>query len=284
MTGPVGLTESEAALVAAMGAIRWLPGAAVHSGPDVTWVAGGRPLDGVNHVLRLELTGPDAAIDARIDEIDAELRRRGAVPTTWWIGPSTRPADLAGRLHARGFVDADPEYGMVIDLAAVERPVATASSSATVEEVEDEPALDAFLAVMAGAYGWADDGRSSVWAELYRTTPGLTPRPWRHIVVRRDGRPSACASLFTIDGHAFVTNVGTIPSARGAGLGTAATLAVLDIARRLGHHRASLTASLMGRGVYAHIGFREDARLDRCISPGGLSATAPAATPSAAPG
>jgi GNAT superfamily N-acetyltransferase len=273
VTDPAGLTESEAALVAAMGAIRWLPGAEVHAGPDVTWVAGGRPLDGVNHVLRLDVSGSDAEIEARIDAIDADLRQRGAVPTTWWIGPSTLPADLAGRLHARGFVDADPEYGMVIDLAEVQRPAAaaaaatSAASTAAIEEVEDEAGLDAFLAVMGGAYGWADDGRSSVWAELYRSAPALPDRPWWHVLVRRDGRPSACASLFTADGHAFVTNVGTIPSARGAGLGTAATLAVLDIARRLGYRRASLTASLMGRGVYTHIGFREDARLDRCISP-----------------
>ena len=92
--------------------------------------------------------------------------------------------------------------------------------------------------------------------------------PWRHVVVRHEGRPAACASLFTTDGHAFVTNVGTIPAARGVGLGTAATLAVVDIARRLGYQRATLTASLMGRGVYARIGFREDAVLGRSISPG----------------
>jgi len=279
LTDPAGLTESEAALVAAMGAIRWLPGAEFHAGPDVTWVAGGRPLDGINHVLRLAVGGSDAAIEARIDEIDADLRARGAVPTTWWIGPSTMPADLAGRLHARGFVDADPEYGMVIDLAAVQRPAATALPAATIEEVEDEAGLDSFLEVMGGAYGWPDDGRSSVWAELYRTPRASDIRPWWHVLVRRDGRPSAAASLFTIDSHAFVTNVGTIPSARGAGLGTAATLAVLDIARRLGHRRASLTASLMGRGVYAHIGFREDARLDRCISPGAVGSPRLAADP-----
>lgn len=275
------MTESEVALVAAMGAIRWLPGAEVHAGPDVTWVAGGRPLDGVNHVVRLALNGSEAEIETRIDEIDADLRQRGAVPTTWWIGPSTLPADLARRLHARGFVDADPEYGMVIDLAAIEprAPATSSAPAAAVEEVEDEAGLDSFLEVMAGAYGWSDDGRSSVWAELYRTTPDIDVRPWRHVLVRRGGRPSACASLFTIDGHAFVTNVGTIPSARGAGLGTAATLAVLDIARRLGHRRASLTASLMGRGVYTNIGFREDARLDRCISPAAAGTPPPTAQP-----
>ena len=255
------MTESEAALVAAMGAIRWLPGARVQADPDVTLVAGGRPFESVNHVLRLGLQGADPAIEARIDDIDAELRARKSVPATWWIGPSTSPADLTRRLRARGFVEAEPEYGMSIDVAAAPPP------AVAVDHVTDAAGLDAFLEVMAGAYGWSDGGRSSVWAELYRS-PLIPPdAPWRHVVVRHDGRPVACASLFTTEGHAFVTNVGTIPAARGAGHGTAATLAVLEIARRLGHARASLTASRMGRGVYARIGFQEEAVLNRRISP-----------------
>lgn len=255
------MTESETALVAAMAAIRWLPGAEVHAGPDVTVVAGGRPFESLNHVLRLDLQGTEAAIEARIDDIDAELRARGSAPATWWIGPSTSPTDLARRLRARGFVEAEPEYGMAIDVAAASRP------GVAVEEVTDAAGLGAFLEVMAGAYGWSDQGRSSVWAELYRS-PLIPPEaPWRHVVVRRDGRPVSCASLFTTEGHAFVTNVGTIPAARGAGLGTAVTLAVLDIARRLSHERASLTGSRMGRSVYARIGFREEAVLGRFISP-----------------
>jgi N-acetylglutamate synthase-like GNAT family acetyltransferase len=88
------------------------------------------------------------------------------------------------------------------------------------------------------------------------------------VLVRRDGVAVACASLFPAGDLAFVTNVGTIPEARGAGHGTTATLAVLAIARRFGYGRAALTASLMGRGVYARIGFREDARLDRFVWPG----------------
>jgi GNAT superfamily N-acetyltransferase len=257
------LTESEAALVAGLAAIRWLPGAEVLAGPDATLVAGGRPFEGLNHVLALDVRGTDAAIEARIDAIDAELRERASVPATWWIGPSTAPTDLGRRLLARGFSEADPEYGMVIEVASVEPSPVTGE----IEEVEDAAGLDAFLEAMAGAYGWSDDGRSSVWAELYRSPVETPERPWWHVVVRRDGRPAASASLFTTDGHAFVTNVGTIPAARGAGLGTAATVAVLEIARRLGYERASLTASRMGRSVYARIGFREEAVLERRISP-----------------
>jgi GNAT superfamily N-acetyltransferase len=255
------LTESESALVAALAVIGRLPGAEVRVEPDVTFVAAARPLAGLNHVLRLDAHGDETALEAAIDRIDAALRATGSVPATWWVGPSTRPADLGLRLGTRGFTEADPEYGMVIDVAVAAPPTADA------ELVEDAAEIDAFLEVMAGAYGWPDDGRDNAWAELYRLPLDPAERPWWHVVIRLGHRPAACASLFAVGGHAFVTNVGTIPEARGKGLGTNATLAVLAIARQLGFRRATLTASLMGRGVYARIGFREEARLDRWISP-----------------
>jgi GNAT superfamily N-acetyltransferase len=256
------LTESEAALAGALTVIGRLPAAEVATEPDASWVASGRPWDSFNHVMAIELTGPDAAVERRIDDLDAALRRRRSVPATWWIGPSTRPADLARRLGARGFLEADEEYGMAIDVAAAPSP------AGDIAEVVDAGGVDEFLGIMAGAYGWADDARSAAWAELYRLPIPTRDRPWAHVVVRRGDLPAACASLFTAGGHAFVTNVGTLPGERGAGLGTAATLAVLRIAARLGHRRATLTASRMGRGVYARIGFREDGVLERRISPG----------------
>ena len=256
------MTESEAALAGALAVIGRLPGAELGTESDATWVASGRPWDSFNHVVAIAMTGPDAAIERRVDDLDGALRRRSSVPATWWIGPSTRPADLGRRLSERGFREADEEYGMAIDVAEVPAPDGDAV------EVVDARGLSEFLAIMAGAYDWAEDSRSAAWAELYGLPLAPSDRPWRHVVVRRGGRPAACASLFTAGGDAFVTNVGTLPAERGAGLGTAATLAVLRIAARLGHRRATLTASRMGRGVYARIGFREDAVLQRRISPG----------------
>ncbi len=265
------MTETESALVASLSLIGRLPGSEVHVDPVVTWVAGGRPLEGLNHVLQLDLTGDDAAIEAAIDDIDAALRARGAAPATWWMGPSTAPIDLARRLRARGFADAEPEYGMVMDVADAGTP------SHEVEPVTDDAGLDAFLGVMSAAYDWRDGGSWQAWADLYRTSGASAPGepPWSHVIVRRDGQPAACASLFTAEGHAFVSNVGTIPSARSAGLGTSATLGVMEIARRLGFDRASLTASVMGRSVYARIGFRDEAQLYRCISPAQASEADP---------
>ena len=134
---------------------------------------------------------------------------------------------------------------MVLDLRDWPGSSAADPGAATgdVAEVGDAAGLDDFLAVMAGAYGWSDDGRSDAWAELYRLPLVDGAEPLRHVVVRDAGVPAACASVFLAGGHAFVTNVGTIPAARGRGLGTRATLAVLDIAARHGSPTATLTAS-----------------------------------------
>jgi RimJ/RimL family protein N-acetyltransferase len=255
------VSESEASLKAALSLLGRLPGASVHDGPDISWLASGRPLASLNHVHGIRLRGGDDAIDAMIDHAHAAVTDHGRLPATWWIGPTTAPADLGSRLAARGLTEAEPEFGMIVDVAGLPAP------DGDIEEV-GEARLDEWLNVMGRSYGWSDPRSIEAWRELYRGAFVDREPPWWHVLVRDGGRGVACASLFPAGDLGFVTNVGTVPEARGSGFGTAATLAVLAIARRQRFERASLTASLMGRSVYARIGFREDARLDRYVSAG----------------
>lgn len=255
------MSESEAALKAALSLLARLPGSRTHDGPDIAWLASGRPLASLNHVHGIRLEGDDAAIEATIDRAHEAVTDGGRLPATWWIGPTTTPADLGARLAKRGLRDAEPEFGMGIGVAGVPTPDG---------DIEDVGAgnLEEWLGVMGRAYGWSDPLAIEAWTELYRGGLDDPVPPWWHVLVRDQGAPVACASLFPAGDVGFVTNVGTVPEARGAGHGTAATLAVLGIARRQGFRRATLTASLMGRSVYARIGFREDARLERFVSSG----------------
>ena len=255
------MSESEASLKAALSLLGRLPGAQVHDAPDISWLASGRPLASLNHVHGIRLRGESQVIDARIDQAYASVTDHGTVPATWWIGPGTEPVDLGLRLGARGLTEAEPEFGMVVDVVGLPAP------GGEIEEV-GEPQLEEWLGVMGRSYGWSDHRAIEAWTELYRGAFDDPEPPWWHVMVRAGRAPVACASLFPAGDLAFVTNVGTVPEARGAGYGTAATLAVLAIARRQGFRRASLTASLMGRSVYARIGFREDARLERFVSAG----------------
>jgi ribosomal protein S18 acetylase RimI-like enzyme len=255
------VTASERALSNAFSLLSRLPGARLHEEDEIAWLASGRPLASLNHVHRIRVRGDLAAIDARLEAAHAAASDGGRLPVTWWIGESSEPADLPARLLSWGLSEAEPEYGMVIDLPGLPPP------AGTVEEVGDA-ALDEWLGVMARSYGWSDARGIDAWTELYRGALGETPPPWRHVLVRDGGAAVACASLFPGGDTGFVTNVGTVPEARGAGHGTTATLAVLAIARRAGYRRASLTASVMGRSVYARIGFHEDALLRRFESAG----------------
>lgn len=259
-------TESEAAMRASMELIARLPGARVGREADLTLLSSGRPFSSLNHVQQIEIGGSEGAIDDRIAEIHADMEAAGSVPATWWVSPSTRPKDLARRLVARGFVGAEPEFGMAIDIGAARVPEPM-GADVSVVPVATHADLDEWLSVMAGAYRWSGGGASSAWAELYGAAVDEVDPPWRHFLVREASRPVACSSMFYAGGLAFVTNIGTVPDARGHGLGTVATRAALDAARQAGHRRASLAASLMGRGLYARLGFVEECRLDRFISP-----------------
>jgi ribosomal protein S18 acetylase RimI-like enzyme len=255
------VTASERALSTAFSLLGRLSGARLHEDDEIAWLASGRPLASLNHVHGIRVRGDPAAIDARLEAAHAAASDDGRLPVTWWISESSEPADLPARLLSWGLSEAEPEYGMVIDLPGL-RP-----SAGAVEEVGDAE-LDEWLGVMARSYGWSDARGIDAWTELYRGALGETPPPWRHVLVRAGGAAVACASLFLGGDTGFVTNVGTVPEARGAGHGTTVTLAVLAIAGREGYRRASLTASVMGRSVYARIGFHEDALLRRFVSKG----------------
>jgi len=252
------MTASEAALASALALMARLPGAEIHEAADISWLASGRPMASLNHVHGIRLGDEPATIDGRIDAAQAVVTDEGALPATWWIGPKATPADLCSRLAARGLTAADPEYGMVIALDGLPRPEGNVN---LVQETD----LAAWLSVMGRSYGWSDHRAIAVWTDLYRGAIMETSPVWWHVIVRANGEAVACASLFPAGDQAFVTNVGTLPEARGAGFGTAATLAVLALAADAGYRRASLTASLMGRAMYARIGFREEARLDRYV-------------------
>jgi GNAT superfamily N-acetyltransferase len=255
--------ESESALEAALPAFARVDAAALHDDGDLVRVLSGRPYASFNHVFHVRLAASSA--DGRIDAVHEGLRAARSVPATWWLGPSTRPFDLGQRLVGRGLRAEEPEFGMVIDLGSRRaRFAAGLPAGVTIGELAPNAELDDWTTVMAGAYGWRDPDRAEAVRSLYRVASGEQP-PWVHVVARDDGEPVACASLFLFGGLAFVTNVGTVPTARGRGLGSAATLAVLDVARQLGYERASLTASVMGRPMYARLGFREEARFDRFV-------------------
>ncbi|MFO1539312.1 MAG: GNAT family N-acetyltransferase, partial [Chloroflexota bacterium] len=81
------------------------------------------------------------------------------------------------------------------------------------------------------------------------------------------GAPVGAGSLFRAAGQGWVTNIGTVPAARGRGVGAAMTQACLRLATERGDPSAWLAASPMGAPLYARLGFRAAGRIDHLVGP-----------------
>jgi GNAT superfamily N-acetyltransferase len=124
----------------------------------------------------------------------------------------------------------------------------------TIEEIQDEAALYAFKKVFVEVYS-IPDWAGQAWVDAALQV-GIGHTPWKMYLGRLDGAPVATNMLFNGGGVASVYAVGTLPSARGAGIGGAITLKPLLEARRMGYRYGVLFASEMGIHAYQRIGFQ----------------------------
>ena len=267
---PVHAPETDDVLVAAMSAFGDVDGVEViDEGDLVRTMAHGRPFAFLNGVLRLALERD--GLEERVSDVDARYRDAG-LPLTWWTGPSSRPRGLGALLTGMGMQAVEDDEGMSIDLEPWPDTLASAAAAVppalTISEVRDSSDLDDWISAMGESYAWIDPVKARHLAELYE--PESAPRAGRHqFLARLDGRPVAVASLFEVQGWAWVTNIGTVPDARGMGIGAAVTTRTLVMAAERGHARAWLAASAMGAPVYRRLGFVGTGKLQGYSRPAG---------------
>jgi GNAT superfamily N-acetyltransferase len=249
----------EAVLHDALRVFGRLPGGREGTEADHAWVLGGRPFGSANHIFSIRFREPAATAAADLLE---RLQGTGAA-VTWWLTPSTRPVGLDRVLAARGLREEELEVGMVLDRGSFTPPPPRPAFS--VETVDASTAAD-WVAVMAASYGWPDMGRAGMVRDAYGFAGGPPAVNAVHLLARDGDRPVACSSLFILPSGAWVTNVGTIPAARGRGAGSAVTVAAIEAALGAGHARIWLAASLLGAPVYRRLGFRSVCSLGRFTS------------------
>jgi ribosomal protein S18 acetylase RimI-like enzyme len=253
-TTPADLTE--AAHAAAMTAFRDVAGVSIEDEGDLLrTVARGRPFSFLNAVLRLDLD-PEH-VPERVAQIEAAYRSLGLYPE-WWVTMGSRPMGLRVHFAGLGLSVGEDDQGMAIDLdpwpEAVSRATSAHPADLAVLEVATAADLADWIDVKCQSYGFRDPARAATYAVLYDTR--AAPRAGRTQLLARLGtRAVAIASLFEVDGLAWVTNIGTVPTARGRGIGKAVTAASLAIAAERGHRRAWLAASSMGASLYRRLGF-----------------------------
>jgi len=198
---------------------------------------------------------PAEEAEALIDETLAWFSERKSSAFYWWTDPRTQPADLGERLLERGFDGStEGEPGMVADLAALDQDART-PSGLTVRQVATLGALVDWCDVFTASYE-LPEAQGQAWY-VATVQAGLEDAPWKMYVGYLRGQAVATSLLFNGAGVAGVYSVGTLPTERGKGIGTAITLKPLLDARQQGYRFAVLFPSRRGYSVYRRLGFRE---------------------------
>ena len=155
---------------------------------------------------------------------------------------------LSAVTHRLGLVKDERSYpGMVLEpIPDPPRP----PPGVALRDVVDEQALDEHRGILVA--GGAD---ASVVRRLLPET-FLSDPEVAMVTVLLDGQPVGYSLAIRSGEVAGVYNVGTLPSARRRGVGTAATWAAVAAGRRWGCRVAVLQSSEMGQSVYEAMGFR----------------------------
>lgn len=198
-----------------------------------------------------------------IDQALAYFTQRGRPLAFWWVGPSARPADLGARLLARGFAPFEVDApSMACDLHALPERAETPAGYA-LEIVRDAESAQAWADTFNAIYA-TPQFAGQAWADAIAHF-GYGAAPFQMYLGRLDGRPVATNILFCGAGVASVFGVGTLPEARGQGIGAAITLQPYLDARAQGYHTGVLFATEAGLPVYRRLGFAEVGSISRYL-------------------
>ena len=118
-TAPLAATETidrsvARAVWAALQTFGRLPQADVTHGRFATTIASRSPYATFNNVIDTRLPD-DPTTDGAIEDLLVSFAP-DSLPVTWWLGPTTTPADLGVRLERLGLRRDEPEFGMALDL------------------------------------------------------------------------------------------------------------------------------------------------------------------------
>jgi Acetyltransferase (GNAT) domain len=146
----------------------------------------------------------------------------------------------------------DPVPEMICRTPLLDAP---AGDDITVRLADDEAGVRDFISVNAEAY--ATYGMPpEVLVDVFDEPGAVLADPAATILVaHRAEQPLATAMVYESDGVASLQWVGTVPAARGTGLGALITVMVTNLAFDHGASSCSLQASPMGASVYHRLGY-----------------------------
>jgi GNAT superfamily N-acetyltransferase len=173
-----------------------------------------------------------------------------AVPFRVWIAESL----AAGLAEVPTSYGLEPAAGLYPGMVLHPIPDAPTSSAGVSVVPIFEPTLDEFISVVE---------ESGLQAELAHRliSPSFAADPDVQLFVGRlDEKPVGTSIAIRSRSACGVYNVGTLPSARRRGVGTALTWAAVEAGRAWGCDTIVLQSSAMGLSMYADMGFQTVAR------------------------
>ncbi|HEU5101593.1 MAG TPA: GNAT family N-acetyltransferase [Roseiflexaceae bacterium] len=220
-------------------------GCTLHVTSDVVWFYTGIPLPVFNGVLFAQLNPHE--VKGTVDRLRAKILEQGA-PALWWIGPLSKPTDLGSLLEEHGLHPASEVPGMAIELTGVENHVEIPPGFTIQKVITKE---------MQAVWARISDSAVDTMVQLEATLSDPQYQAQHRYLGLLDGMPVARSALALDAGVAGIYAVGTIPMARGKGIGRAMTVLPLLEARQLGYRVGILQASQMGYSLYQKLGFKD---------------------------
>lgn len=163
-----------------------------------------------------------------------------------------RDRELESACVAFGLTKLSDSPGMVLDAPVVERPLPAA---VRVEVVTTSEAMGHLSQVEARAY--ATKGMPPQVAQKLFASPERMFEPhWHYVLAYLNDEPAAAAMANLSHGIGGVYWVGTVPEARGRGLGEIVARSVGNWAFDQGARAVVLQASEQGEPVYRRLGYR----------------------------
>ena len=210
-----------------------------------------------NGVIRTRLAD-DASADAAIEAVVERFRGRD-VDWFWFEHPSATPPDLGRRLEAHGMRVGETATCMSLELPDWEP--GAAPDGVAFAEVDDEQGVRRYTELTIRYWEVREEDRDAL-AELHREL-GVDRVPGRRFLAYAGGEAIAKGylSLAGPPGAAAIYGMSVLPGARGRGVASGLTDAMLTRAKELGCRRAVLHATPVAVGVYRRAGFREQCEM-----------------------
>ena len=232
------------------------PNVELSIGRYLTWLMTDLPDHFMNLVVCNQL--PPEDVDDLIESTLGHFRSMNIRRLSWLTQTGAPFAELNKVLLAHGLAFRDSfATEMAVDLSLLPDDLPT-HPNLRIVPVEDERTLRQWIHIASVGFRISEEFEK-VWCDFF--VDALSNPQFRTYLALLNGEPVGTSQLFLSEGVAGIYNVTCIPEARGQGISSSVTLALLLTAREMGYQIGVLQASQKGYNVYRRLGFQDFGKL-----------------------